>query len=329
MQGPSISVVTVSYNSAEFLGSCLAALCQDEEPPEVIVVDNASTDDTVCLLTSGCLKQLPIKLISMDSNVGFAAACNVGAGSASAEYVIFLNPDAVVSPGSLRVLTGVLEAFPDVGIVGPRIVSPSGEVEPSWDTARSLGHTVAEAFGLYALSRAARHRKLGIGSGRAEAVQDAGWVSGACLAIRAALFDELGGFDTEFFMYAEDVDLCLRAQKVGYRVAYVPMAQVVHLGGGSSAKVRSFALLQGYRSHMYYWRKHGGPLGWRVLRPLFSIASSLKAAASASLSLLGNADYRPIMRAHAAAALRVWSRNVASLPVKPDSARLAGSEGDR
>lgn len=253
---PRVSVVVVSYESREDVDACLRSLAaHGGREIEVIVVDNASTDGTADRVAEA---HPSATLIREPVNRGFGAACNRGAAAARAPYVLFLNPDAEVTAGAIDALAGVLDAEPDVAIVGPRTVNEDGTPQVSFGPALTL---VAEW----------RQRRLVLGVKRrdpkalrraealAAAASEPDWVSGSCLMARRHVFAQLDGFDEGFFLYEEDVDLCVRARAAGWRVRYEPAALVRHRLGRSMQRLEARARVEYYRSHLRYYRKHRGP----------------------------------------------------------------------
>jgi GT2 family glycosyltransferase len=248
-----VDVVVVSYNSAETLGDCLAPFVPDEDFHPV-VVDNASADRSV-EVASG----LGVQVLALTTNYGFAHGCNRGWESGSAPYVLFLNPDARITPESVRRLVDVLEANEATGLVAPRISAPDGALELSIRRFPRFRSTFSRALFL--------HRVAPHASWSDEDVWDPAeykrphrvdWVSGACMLVRRTALEQLAGWDESYFHYGEDVDLCRRLWVAGYQVVFEPAATAVHIGGVSSPRPRLRPIL--VRSRVLYARKHRGPI---------------------------------------------------------------------
>jgi len=246
-------VVVVSYNSAGTLEACVAPLV-GEDMFDVVVVDNASQDGS-----ADAVADLPVEVVTLDHNRGFAYGCNRGWRSGSSPFVLFLNPDARIDRKSLLRLIQVLKDHEDVGAVGPRITAEDGSLELSQRRFPRLRSTYAQALFL--------HRILPRASWVDEVVHDpalyekshaAEWISGACVLIRREALERIGGWDDGFFMYGEDKDLCRRLWNAGYSVRYEPCASVVHIGGVSASRARLLPTLAA--SRIRYARKHHGPL---------------------------------------------------------------------
>ena len=206
-----ISVVVVSYNTADLIGECLASVESGQGVPlEIFVVDNASSDGSAAAVRKGFPA---VHLVENRENRGFGAANNQVLSLCRGRYLVLLNPDAVVRPGAFREMAAHMDANPRVGLAGPRITNPDGSHQDSVSF-RYPGqkHTSGELAGL---------------------AGSIACVMGACQIIRPELMRRIGGFDEDFFLYGEDQDLCLRIRESGYEIGYVESAEVVHHGGKS------------------------------------------------------------------------------------------------
>jgi len=196
-------------------------------------------------------------------NLGYGGGANRGVAATDADIVVVLNPDLVVHPGAIAAMARTLQADAVVAVVGPRIVEADGTRYPS---ARRFP-TAADAVGHALLARwwpanpfSQRYRMDDLDPDRATAVD---WVSGACLAVRRQAWEELGGFDESYFMYAEDMDLCFRARRAGWSVVYEPSATVMHLQGVTTAR-RPYAMTMAHhRSALRF--AYRANIGWRRL----------------------------------------------------------------
>lgn len=208
------SIVIVNYNGGELLQRCVAAVLSDCSPnDEIILVDNKSTDGSA----QDIQHNFPtVQVILSQENLGFGAGNNLGVQHAKGHYLALLNPDTIVEPGWLDALIEAFDVDPQVGLVTPKILLLN---DP--ETINTCGHNV-HYTGL-ALCR-------GMGKHRSMLTQQAevSGVSGAACVMRRRLFEELGGFDTNFFLYMEDVDLSWRVRLAGYRCLYVPSSVIYH-----------------------------------------------------------------------------------------------------
>ncbi|MFC6018113.1 glycosyltransferase family 2 protein [Plantactinospora solaniradicis] len=252
------TAVVVTYNSEDHITECLAALARADVL--VRMVDNASTDRTVALVTERFPK---VDVVVNPVNLGFAAAVNQGLSGIDTDVVLLVNPDCVLPPATVRELVRTLRTRPEVGVAGPRLRDPAGRVAVSAHPFESLGSVLASRFGgallpvalRRAFSGADRRRAYdactGTGTGESVAVD---WLSGACLAIRTRLLTEIGGLDEGYFMYYEDEELCLQAWRRGSAVVYVPTVEAVHVGGASSDPEVTWPHL--YRSMLRFFARH-------------------------------------------------------------------------
>jgi len=231
---PDVSVLIVSFNTCETLRHCLQTLRETSRDVryETIVIDNASRDGSADMVA----KEFPeVTLIRSTENLGFAAANNRGFDIARGHYIALLNSDAFLSPKALRTALDYLQQHPRAALVGARLTGSHGEWQPS---ARMIPNLWDHLFTLSGLSAKYPQSRLFGRIDRTWANPDADakvdWVPGAFSLIRRSVLDKIGLFDERFFLYYEEVDLCLRIQKAGYEVWYLPEIVVIHLGGESS-----------------------------------------------------------------------------------------------
>lgn len=242
-----VAAVVVNYNAASRLGTCLESL-HAAGVADIVVVDNASSDASRHVVSSATP---PVTWLPLGANLGYGAAANRAARLLVGKDVLVCNPDIEVDAGAVGALAASLAADPGLGVVGPRLFNADGSVYPS---ARKFPDLL-EAFGHGLLGLVVpdnpftrRYRML---DRDYEAAGDADWVSGACMLVRRRAWEEIGGFDPRYFMYLEDVDLCWRAGRAGWRVGFVPAARVVHIQGVSAARHPYRMLVAHHRS---MWR---------------------------------------------------------------------------
>jgi GT2 family glycosyltransferase len=242
-----ISVIIANHNGEEYLDRCLGSLGRPGRGLEVILVDNASSDGSLDLVAS----RFPeVRILPQGSNLGFAAANNIGADAALGDALLLLNADAWLEPGALDLLADRLESDHRAGLVAPRLRYPDGRRQFSWSPARGVLGEVLQRLRNGFEARAWVHGTLARGIGR---FAGRSWYTAACVLIRARAFQQVGGFDTRFFMYFEDVDLCVRLEEAGWRLAQEPRAVVTHVGGFR----RNTAVDDLYRpSQLRYYRVH-------------------------------------------------------------------------
>ncbi len=208
------SIIIVAYNGQKYLRACIESVLEEtKEDDEIILVDNSSTDGSVELVR----KNWPqVRLLCNESNLGYAAACNQGAGYARGETLVFLNQDTRVLPGWLAGLQEALEREPAVGLVTSKllIMSEPKRIHMCGQEVHYTGFVFGRGFG-----SSAKEFPL---------PEEVGAVSGASFAIRRKLWEQLGGFDPMFYMYYEETDLCLRVKLAGYSSLYSPSSVVYH-----------------------------------------------------------------------------------------------------
>jgi GT2 family glycosyltransferase len=280
-----LSVSIVSYRTPELLQACLAALDCERTRLDIqaTVVDNASGDASAEMVAT----HYPwVRLISNERNVGFGAAHNQAMRSAHGRYLLVLNSDARPAPGALLTLVEFMDAHPEVGVAGPKLRLPNGRVQPS----RRRFPTVATLF--LESTQLQRHspsnavvRSYYVADRSDDDPQDVDWLVGACLCVRASAVVKIGLFDERFFMYSEEIDWCRRFRAAGWRVAYVPAAEVGHQEGGSTrldlaARDREFQMAK-----LQYAAKWHGRGVARALRA-YLIVEYLVRAAEESLKLV-------------------------------------------
>jgi GT2 family glycosyltransferase len=254
-----VSVVIVSWNVRDLLQACIESVVSTRSnlSVQVIVVDNASDDGSAELVREHYRE---IDLFASDTNLGFAAANNLGLANSQGRYVFFLNPDTVLREGALIAMINFLDREKQFGVVGPRLIDPDGSVQ--WVCARTfptLMFILFEALYLYRLPFVGRRLKDRLVSPYdLSKRQEVHAISGAAMLGRREVIEQFGGFDESFLHTAEDVDLCLRLRRKGGRIFYLADAEVVHLGGQSTALASVRAATMGFISMGEYFRRSHG-----------------------------------------------------------------------
>jgi N-acetylglucosaminyl-diphospho-decaprenol L-rhamnosyltransferase len=257
-----LSIIIINWNSLEFTKDCLASIQATTHglEYEVIVVDNASDDDCSDLSDSS----QSVKVVLSNRNLGFAGANNLGVDHSSGRVVLFLNPDTVVTGNAIQEMLTTLDSNPEIGAVGCRLLNRDLSLQMScvqpFPTISNqfLGIDWLKRrwpmFPLWGVSALfAKDRKR---------IQEVQVVSGACVMVRRDPLEKIGRFSTEYFMYAEEMDLCYKLRTAGYKVCHVGAAEIVHFGGQSTKKKGDgfsdvlmresvFKLLTKFRGKMY------------------------------------------------------------------------------
>lgn len=234
--------------------------------PELIVVDNASTDGSAAMVAA----EFPeVKLIANPDNRGFTRGNNQGLAIAQGRYVFFLNPDTEVVGDALAVMVAYMDAHPDVAALGPRLRYGDGTLQSSRRRFPTLATALMESTPLAWHWPAARNpwaRRYHLEDRPAESEQDVDWLVGAALLVRRGVLERIGGFDEGYFMYSEELDWCRRAKDAGQRIVYLPSAEIVHYEGKSSEQVTTARHIRFNTSKVRYFRKFHGPLPAEILR---------------------------------------------------------------
>lgn len=230
-----LTIIIVNYNTADMLVSCLHSISsQSGDNHEVIVVDNASQDNSLELTKA----TFPwVKVIANKRNLGFARANNQALGISKSKYIYFLNPDTEVKEGSFDAIIEFMESNPEVGLAGTRILNPDGSSQSSVER-RYPGqrHSKGELYGLKG---------------------DIAWVLGASMVARRFVLRNIRGFDERFFIYGEDLDLCLSVRKSGWTIACIPNAVAVHWGGASERDTLPVEVWKKkFEAEFLFYKKH-------------------------------------------------------------------------
>ncbi len=238
---PVVSVVIVNYNGRVFLENCLTALdAQTYRPFEVILVDNASTDDSVRFVET----RFPtVRLFPQKKNLGFAGGTNAGIREARGEYILTLNPDTIPAPGFIEELVKPFSADPGIGMGAARMLLPDGRIN-------STG---------ICISRSGAAWDRGMNEPDRGQFDTGGEVFGPCggaALYRRLMLDEIGLFDEDFFLYMEDVDLAFRGRLAGWRCVYIPGARIMHIHCGSTREGSDLAVYYGNRNIIWVAAKN-------------------------------------------------------------------------
>ena len=266
-----LTVIIVSWNVCDDVMRCIGSIYKNPSslPYEIILVDNHSADDTVCRVRG---KYPDVVIIENEQNLGFAAANNVGIARATGQYMLFLNPDTIVLPDAFDKLIAFMEAHPDVGLCGPQILNPDMTIQRSVRNFPNFGgmfyrFTFFKYLGLF--RKDARYWKMDNFNHTSQ--KEVEQLMGAALIAKTSLVKELGGFDERFFMYYEEVDLCLRIKQSGQQVIFYPESQIIHLGGQSAKQIPAKVKFMTLRSLVLFMKKHNPTFVGHLLIFLFKI----------------------------------------------------------
>lgn len=256
-KGHKISMVTVNFNAGPTLSECVASAV--DQVDEIIVVDNGSTDGSISALNGQTNKQNHPRVIQNNRNLGFAAACNIGANAATGSYLFFLNPDCQLAPNSIAQLCNILEAKPDVGMAGGLLLNPDGSEQGGGRrNVPTPWRTFVRAFGLYKLQSMwpsmfedfyLHTQPLPDHPIEVEAI------SGACMLVKRTAMENVGLWDEGYFLHCEDLDWCVRFRQNSWKVMFVPGARVYHVAGQCSQSRPIFVEWHKHRGMIRFYRK--------------------------------------------------------------------------
>jgi GT2 family glycosyltransferase len=267
----SLAIVIVTYNVRDELAACLDSVVGHTAPypTEIVVVDNASRDGTAQMARA---RWPEVRVIDAGANLGFARANNVGIRATRSEFVLLLNPDTICPPGSIATLVRGLAIQPGAAAAGPRLVNASGFPELSFGWSISpLGELRQKVVGTLYHRRVRGMVRMVDAWARQAGTRE--WVSGACLLVRRTDLEAVNLLDERFFMYTEDVDLCVSLRKRGRDVLFVPGAEIVHLGGRSASRNPETERLRRLSQLAYYEKHH--PVWVPALRAYLRLTGKL------------------------------------------------------
>lgn len=291
-----LSVIILSYNTKRLTINCLESIIKNTQKInyELIVIDNASTDGSIKYLTNHRSRiTAHFRLIKNQSNLGFAKANNQGIRIAKGKYILLLNSDTKLREDSLTKMVRWMDQNPRVGVIGPTLVDTDGSIQLNggffpnlmrlflWATFLDDIPGVALLFGSYHLSS-----NIPITKGIYGKSHQQDWVSGAVFLLRKGVIDNVGGFDEDIFMYGEEVEYCFRIKKAGWRIWYLPITKVLHIGMASSkGELVRFAgvsvgkessILGEFRALKYFYQKHYPKWQYPILLLLIKLAALLR-----------------------------------------------------
>jgi GT2 family glycosyltransferase len=297
-----VSIVIVSWNVRDLLRRCVMSVASQQSTvnsekanlatgdwrltTEVIIVDNASTDGSVAMLR----ESFPdARVIANAQNRGFTRANNQGFALARGRYLFALNPDTGLTPGALEAMLAFMDAHPRVGMVGPQLLYPDGSIQSSRRRFPTLATAFFESTKLQQWFP--RNRLLAryyVQDTRDDEIQSVDWIVGAAMFIRREVYEQIGGFDEDFFMYSEELDWCYRAKKAGWDVVYFPRAQIIHHEGKSSEQVLAARDIYFHSSKIRFFRKHHGALPALLLRAFLLLMFAYQLAEESAKWLVGH-----------------------------------------
>lgn len=255
-----LSILIVNWKSKDYVRLCLKSIYREcaEIKPQIVVVDGGSFDGCDTMLAKEFTE---VVFVQSPENIGFGRSNNLGFEQVKGDYVLLLNPDTELKPGAVQSLLAELQRNPEAGILGPKLLNTDGTLQTS--SVHAFPTPLNQALDSDFLRHWLPNSKLW---GVAKAFASPGptkveAVSGACMLLRSEIYRRVGGFSPQFFMYAEDIDLCAKITNEGLSVIHVPTSEVVHHGGGSSrTQVSQFSTVMMRESVSIYMQLHHGTI---------------------------------------------------------------------
>ncbi len=284
-----VSIIIVSWNVASLLEACLrsikASISTSAYTAETIVVDSASTDNTVARLR----QNFPdVILLPQTENFGFTRCNNIGLAAAGGRYLFLLNPDTELIRDALPQLLDYLEAHPPVGIIGPHTLNTDGTHQSTRRRFPTLRTAIFESTWLQPLAPRTLLNRYTCADFPDDSIAEVDWVQGSALLARRAVYEQIGGLDEGYIMYSEELDWCRRAKAAGWQVVYHGGARIIHHGGRSSEQATTHKHVYFQTSKLRYFRKYHGRSSAQILRVILLLNYLWQIAVEALKSLLGH-----------------------------------------
>ncbi len=252
---------------------------------EIVIVDNQSTDGSVALASRAVPRALVVRT---GSNLGYGGGVNRGMKVAANEFVLVCNSDLSVGRDAVAGLAGALASDERVALVGPQLIDEDGTASVSARAFPTIGRSWRQAFaGVVAPRGRSARRYAAANQAIADLGGDVDWVTGACFLVRRQAFEEVHGFDVSYFMYVEEVDLCWRLHKAGWRVLHEPSISVTHVGGVSAGR-RPYAMVVAHHRSLWRFSKTTAEGRERLALPLVAVAIALRAVLVLARQALSN-----------------------------------------
>lgn len=283
-----LSICILTYQACDYLRGCLNSIY--ENPPdcafEIIIVDNGSTDGTQRMLKS----EFPsVELIENPENMGFTAPMNQALRRGDGDYLLLLNPDTLIKPQTFNTLINYMEGHSQVGICGPKVLNTDGTLQKPCRRGESRPLAVFSYFlGLSALfPKSKLFGEYLMNYMDEDETHEVAGVSGSCMMIRREVITQIGYLDERFFAYQEDADYCFRTRKAGWKIYYVPRAQIIHFGGQGGSRVQPYkSIYHWHRSYWLYYQKNLAADYFILFNWFYYLAMGVKLIVSLLLNLI-------------------------------------------
>lgn len=287
MLNPDLSIIIVSWNVSELLHNCLASIYAQagDLAVEVIVVDSASSDDSVAMVAHDFPQVI---LLAQDENVGFPRGNNIGLAHAAGRYVMLLNPDTVVIGDALQKMAAFLDQNPTAGMVGPQLRFGDGSIQSSRRRFPTVWTGFFESTWLEPYAPKSLLTRYYVEDRPDDEVSEVDWVMGAAIMTRKEIVGEVGGMDPDYFMYSEELDWCRRIKAAGWRVFYLPTAQIIHYQGKSSEQASTARHINFNRAKLRYFYLYHGQTTALFLRLTLLINYAVQILLEGAKGILGH-----------------------------------------
>ena len=249
-----VSIIIVSWNTKDFLLRCIESVAANTSGVdyEIWIVDNASVDGSIPAIREAFPT---VNIIGNSQNFGFGNANNQGINASAGRFVLLLNSDTRVCPDSIKIMLEFMNSHPEAGGIGPRLLNPDLSLQESCYPFPTLGRECWRLLHLDALRHFGVYNQK---NWRLNQVREVDAIKGACILFRREAIQQAGGFDPDFFMYTEEIDLCYRLHIAGWKLCWIPQSEVVHFGGQSTCLAAEKMFLSLYRTKVLFFSKHYG-----------------------------------------------------------------------
>ncbi len=283
-----VSIIIVNWNTRDILGNCLRSIYDqtNEVEYEVVVIDNASSDDSAAMVRA----EFPqVVLIENSNNLGFAAANNQGMAIAGGRYVLLLNSDTIVLDGAIQKTISYADDHQDIGVLGCQVWENEREIQKTCFAFPSAWGVILQKMGLRRLFPRSRvFGRIDYGWWDRTSPMDVDVVSGMFMLVRKYAIDQVGLMDEDYFVYAEETDWCFRFKKNGWRCVFAPVARIIHLDGGNKSTdlVKVKMCVQMQKSVLLFFKKHHSVIQYFLARLILTAYTGLRCLAF-TLMLIG------------------------------------------
>ncbi len=274
---PDLSIIVLSYNTKDITINCLESVLKYTKGIryEIIVVDNGSTDGSLSSIKKLAENENRIKVVDAGENLGFGRGNNLGASKATGKYLLFLNSDTLLIDNALKECLDFVSERTNLGVYSPRLLNADYSIQPSGGYFPNLWNVFAWQLFIDDLPLVGKLVKsFHPQKGSYHSQQSLDWVTGAFMIIPKYVFDEVGGFDNDIFMYTEEMELIYRINQLGYKTYFKNKPSIIHLGGASGGSF--LALTSEVKNMLYFWKKHKPSWQLPLVKLAFTLGSLLR-----------------------------------------------------